>query len=100
MRHSSGDQPPSCPRRCGAAARITRGHTSPGTATQPVLGRRLRFIKEAVIEGMNLPLERGLQFERKTFQVLFATADKTEGMRARLEKRPANFAGLASPPSK
>jgi enoyl-CoA hydratase/carnithine racemase len=51
----------------------------------------LQFIKEAVIEGMNLPLEQGLQFERKSFQLLFATADKTEGMRARLEKRSPQF---------
>lgn len=53
----------------------------------------LRFIKEAVIEGMNLPLDQGLQFERKSFQLLFATADKTEGMRARLEKRAPVFTG-------
>jgi enoyl-CoA hydratase len=51
----------------------------------------LQSIKEAVLEGMNLPLEQGLQFERKSFQLLFATRDKTEGIRARLEKRPANF---------
>jgi enoyl-CoA hydratase len=52
----------------------------------------LHFIKEAVIEGMNLPLSQGLQFERKSFQLLFATSDKTEGIHARLEKRAANFA--------
>lgn len=51
----------------------------------------LYFIKEAVLEGMNLSLDQGLQFERKSFQLLFATADKTEGIRARLEKRPAQF---------
>jgi enoyl-CoA hydratase len=51
----------------------------------------LQFIKEAVVEGMNLPLEQGLQWERKSFQLLFSTADKTEGIRARLEKRPPNF---------
>lgn len=51
----------------------------------------VRFIKEAVIEGMNLPLEQGLQFERKSFQLLFATGDKTEGIRARLEKRSPRF---------
>ena len=51
----------------------------------------LQFIKEAVIEGMNLPLDQGLQFERKSFQLLFSTADKTEGMRARLEKRSPQF---------
>ena len=42
---------------------------------------------------MNLPLEQGLEFERKSFQLLFATADKTEGMRARLDKRPPVFTG-------
>jgi enoyl-CoA hydratase/carnithine racemase len=51
----------------------------------------LQFIKEAVLEGMNLPLDQGLQFERKSFQLLFSTADKTEGIRARLEKRPPQF---------
>jgi len=51
----------------------------------------LQFIKEAVIEGMNLPLQQGLQLERKSFQLLFATADKTEGIRARLDKRAAVF---------
>ena len=53
----------------------------------------LQFIKEAVLQGMQLPLEQGLQFERKSFQLLFATADKTEGIRARLEKRTARFGG-------
>ncbi|MEY4425878.1 MAG: hypothetical protein RL535_176 [Pseudomonadota bacterium] len=51
----------------------------------------LQFIKEAVIEGMNLPLDQGLQFERKSFQLLFSTADKIEGIRARLEKRQPRF---------
>jgi enoyl-CoA hydratase len=51
----------------------------------------LRFIKEAVLQGMQLPLEQGLQFERKSFQLLFATENKTEGIRARLEKRAAQF---------
>lgn len=58
----------------------------------------LQFIKEAVIEGMNLPLDQGLQFERKSFQLLFATSDKSEGIRARLEKRTACF--VARTPSR
>lgn len=53
----------------------------------------LRAIKESVIEGMNLPLDSALAFERKGFQLLFDTPDKTEGMRARLDKRPARFNG-------
>lgn len=50
-----------------------------------------RFIKEAVLGGMNTSLDAGLQLERKSFQLLFSTADKTEGIRARLEKRPPRF---------
>ena len=57
----------------------------------------IRFIKEAVIAGMNLPLELGLAFERKSFQLLFATHDKTEGIRARLDKRAADFGRLETP---
>ena len=34
----------------------------------------VRFIKEAVLQGMNLDLDAGLQFERKSFQLLFSTA--------------------------
>ncbi len=55
--------------------------------------RSVRSIKRAVIDGMNLPLNQGLEFERKSFQLLFATADKTEGIRARLDKRPPVFTG-------
>jgi enoyl-CoA hydratase/carnithine racemase len=51
----------------------------------------LRFIKEAVLESMSLPLVQGLQMERKSFQLLFDTPEKVEGMRARLDKRPARF---------
>ena len=51
----------------------------------------LRFIKEAVLESMSLPLAQGLQMERKSFQLLFDTPEKVEGMRARLDKRPARF---------
>jgi enoyl-CoA hydratase/carnithine racemase len=51
----------------------------------------LQFIKEAVIQGMNLPLDQGLHLERKSFQLLFSTVDKGEGIRARIEKRPPQF---------
>ncbi|WP_322013639.1 enoyl-CoA hydratase-related protein [Paraburkholderia sp. J12] len=60
-------------------------------AALPVLA--VRSIKEAVLESMAGTLDAGLRFERKSFQLLFATSDKTEGIRARLEKRPARFAG-------
>jgi enoyl-CoA hydratase len=34
-------------------------------------------------------LEQGLLYERRTWGLLAATADKTEGMNAFVEKRPA-----------
>ncbi len=51
----------------------------------------IRSIKQAVLQSMNTPLDQGLELERKSFQLLFATRDKTEGIRARLEKRDAKF---------
>jgi enoyl-CoA hydratase/carnithine racemase len=53
----------------------------------------VRAIKEAVLHGMEVGLHAGLAHERKAFQLLFATEDKTEGILARLEKRPPNFGG-------
>lgn len=51
----------------------------------------IRSIKQSVLQSMSVPLQEGLEFERKAFQLLFATNDKTEGIRARLEKRDAKF---------
>ncbi len=51
----------------------------------------LEFIKEAVLEGMNLPLTQGLQLERKSFQLLFDSKDKHAGIQARLHKHQAKF---------
>jgi enoyl-CoA hydratase len=53
----------------------------------------VRQIKELVIESMNGSLESGLRLERKAFQILFSSADKTEGISAFLEKRPPVFHG-------
>jgi enoyl-CoA hydratase/carnithine racemase len=50
-------------------------------------------IKEAVLAGEGSSLEAGLMLERKAFQLLFATADQKEGMRAFLEKRKPEFEG-------
>jgi enoyl-CoA hydratase/carnithine racemase len=51
----------------------------------------LEFIKEAVAEGMNLPLDQGLQLERKSFQLLFGSADKRIGIQARLDRNEPQF---------
>jgi enoyl-CoA hydratase len=50
-------------------------------------------IKENILLGADAPLPVALQFERKAFQLLFATEDKTEGVNAFLERRPPEFKG-------
>jgi enoyl-CoA hydratase len=50
-------------------------------------------IKEAVLLGADLPLQSALQLESQSFQRLFATEDRTEGMRAFLERRAPEFKG-------
>lgn len=47
----------------------------------------------AVQQGLDMPLEQGLQFEAALFGLLAASQDMKEGMGAFLEKRPASFKG-------
>ena len=51
------------------------------------------LIKEAVLSGLDAPLHVGLALERKSFQLLFDSADQKEGMKAFLEKRKPIFQG-------
>jgi len=60
-------------------------------AAKPVLA--VRAAKEAVLKSANAPLDEGLEFERKSFYLLFASEDKSEGMKAFLEKRKPEFKG-------
>jgi enoyl-CoA hydratase/carnithine racemase len=53
----------------------------------------LMQIKEAILAGQDAGLEAGLMLERKAFQLLFASADKREGVQAFLEKRQPDFRG-------
>lgn len=50
-------------------------------------------IKETVLAGQDASLETALMLERKAFQLLFATTDQKEGMRAFLEKRKPEYQG-------
>jgi enoyl-CoA hydratase/carnithine racemase len=50
-------------------------------------------IKQAVMEGMDLPLDDALALERDLMAPLFDTADAKEGIAAFAEKRSATFAG-------
>lgn len=49
--------------------------------------------KRVLRQGADLPLEAGLALENREFLLLFDTDDKTEGMRAFLDKRKPEFAG-------
>jgi enoyl-CoA hydratase len=49
--------------------------------------------KAAVNRAEELPLEAGLEFERRNFYLLFATEDQREGMAAFTDKRPPAWKG-------
>ncbi len=53
----------------------------------------VKAAKEAVLKSANAPLDEGLEFERKSFYLLFASEDRREGMKAFLEKRKPEFKG-------
>jgi enoyl-CoA hydratase len=50
-------------------------------------------IKEVVLAGQNASLESVFALERKGLQLLFASLDQKEVMRAFLEKRTPSFLG-------
>ncbi|HYH44439.1 MAG TPA: enoyl-CoA hydratase-related protein [Thermoanaerobaculia bacterium] len=53
----------------------------------------LRVAKEAVRASQRLSIEDGIAYERDLFCLCFSTADKEEGVKAFLEKRPAQWTG-------
>ena len=53
----------------------------------------LRYVKEAVNKGMDMTLEQGLRLEADLYLLLHTTADRTEGIKAFLDKRPPEFKG-------
>jgi enoyl-CoA hydratase len=94
-------------RTMGAREAETHGLVSsvvPAEATVPAaleLGSRIAAMapvavlaaKAAVNRAEELPLEAGLEFERRNFYLLFATQDQREGMAAFAEKREPRWQG-------
>lgn len=49
------------------------------------------LLKEAVLQAFSAPLAEGVRMERRLFQTTFTLTDRSEGMRAFLEKREPRF---------
>jgi len=53
----------------------------------------VRYAKEAMLRGLDMPLDQALRYETDLTVILQTTADRAEGVQAFLEKRPPKFEG-------
>lgn len=53
----------------------------------------VRLAKEAILKSFDTTVEGGLEFERKSFYLLFASEDQKEGMKAFMDKRKPEWRG-------
>jgi enoyl-CoA hydratase len=53
----------------------------------------VRLGKEVIIQSQEAGLSAGVKFEKRLFNMLFATEDQKEGMEAFVNKRDANWKG-------
>jgi enoyl-CoA hydratase/carnithine racemase len=52
-----------------------------------------RYLKEAVLKGIDLSLDQGLGLEADLNVILHSTNDRAEGIRSFLDRRPPRFSG-------
>lgn len=53
----------------------------------------LRYLKEAIVKGMDMTLDQGLRLEADLYFLLHTTSDRTEGIKAFQEKRLPRYEG-------
>jgi enoyl-CoA hydratase/carnithine racemase len=53
----------------------------------------LKYLKEAILKGMDMTLEQGLRLEADLYFLLHTTSDRTEGVKSFLEKRQPKYKG-------
>ena len=77
--------------RCGDG-RCAARDLADRIAEKPPLS--VSFIKGAVNTGLQVGLEAGLQYERLNAAIVLQSEDRTEGMKAFVEKRKPVFRGV------
>jgi enoyl-CoA hydratase len=85
--------------RCGLVSRVVPDGSLDAEAlalAERIAARgplAVRYAKEAVLRGMEMPLDTALRFETDLTVILQTTEDRAEGVRAFLEKREPDFKG-------
>ena len=75
---------------------LKAAHELAARASPPKAPVALRYAKEAVVKGLELPLADGLRLEGDLSTLLRTTDDRLEGASAFLEKRKPRWTGAVT----